>query len=133
MKPPGEDPNDVIAAALARGVSQNKAAEAGGVHRSTVQRLLRTAEFVARVDEFRREYVQRTIGMMAEALPDAAALFGLAVNSDEPMAVRLKAAKELLDGFLKYRASDEFERRLAKIEERLGEPDGPTEPGGAAE
>ena len=106
--------------ALAGGQTVRDSARAAGVGERTATRRLAAADFRRRVIETRAALVERATGQMADAMSAAAeALRKLLEARSE--AVRLGAARAVLELGMKLRESAELEERLAELERRLGE------------
>lgn len=109
--------------ALAGGATQQAAAEAAGVSERTVRRRLASPDFASRVAEARTELVRRAVAMLAEA--SGAAVETLrALLQDAPPAVRLGAARAVLELGVKLRESEELEARIAALEAAAEQPRG---------
>jgi len=106
--------------ALAGGQTVRDSARAAGVGERTATRRLAAADFRRRVIETRAALVERATGQMADAMSAAAeALRKLLEARSE--AVRLGAARAVLELGMKLRESADLEERLAELERRLGE------------
>jgi transcriptional regulator with XRE-family HTH domain len=127
----GQQKYDILAAALAVGQSQQQAADTAGVSKGTVQRLLRDEAFSRRVADFRRPAVMRVLGLLNEASIDAATALHLIVQDmEESAAVRVNAAKAIVELATKLRGVEEMDQRLRKLEEQLARPSGTPEAAG---
>jgi Homeodomain-like domain len=108
--------------ALARGLSKADAAAAAGVGERTVYRWLDDDAFRAQVTRERGRLIERAVGRLADQAAAAADVLGeLAANVDTPPAVRVSAARALLEQAARLRDSLEIEERLAAVEARLAE------------
>src|SRR5262245_17224870 len=106
--------------ALASGQTVRDSARAAGVGERTATRRLADADFRRRVIETRAALVERATGQMADAMSAAAeALRKLLEARSE--AVRLGAARAVLELGMKLRESAELEQRLDELERRLDE------------
>jgi methylaspartate ammonia-lyase len=106
--------------ALARGLSKADAAAGAGVGERTVYRWLDDDAFRAAISRERGRLLERAIGRLADHAADAANVLGKLANDEEtPPAVRVSAARALLEHAVKLRDSLEIEERLAAVEARL--------------
>lgn len=115
-----DEKDDVIAAALAAGKTQQQAAEIGGVSRDTVKRRVALPDFQRRIAHFRREIIGETLGLLMKAGPDAVASLALIAEGGEKESDRIKAAERILEITLKIQASIDYEERLRTVEAQLG-------------
>jgi hypothetical protein len=76
--------------------------------------------FRRRVAELRGEMVARSLGRMAEGMAEAADVLRALLAPGTPPAVRLGAARALLDLGTKLRESVELEERLQALEAAAG-------------
>lgn len=115
-----DEKDDVIAAALAAGKTQQQAADIAGVSRETVKRRVALPDFQRRVAHFRREIIGETLGLLMKAGPDAVASLALIAEGGEKESDRIKAAERILEITLKIQASIDYEERLRTVEAQLG-------------
>ena len=106
-------------AALAGGATVQDAARQAGVSERTVYRRLDDAEFRQAVMEARAELVARAVAMLAEAGTEAVTTLRALLEEPTPPAVRLGAARAVLELGTKLRESEELEQRLATLEDQL--------------
>jgi hypothetical protein len=94
----GKRENDeLVVAALATGATYAEAAASSGVSKSTVRRRMAEPDFRARVYEERRELVDSMRARLLQAAPSAIeSLASLAVSAESD-AVRVRAAREIVD------------------------------------
>jgi hypothetical protein len=117
----GEGTREGIAQALARGLNVRAAAAECKVGERTVHRWLREdAAFVARVQELRELMFSLAAGRLCELSAGAADELGRLLSA-KTETVRLGAAKAILECAAKLRESLDVARRLAALEEQLGE------------
>ncbi len=107
--------DEALAVALAIGNTLRDAAFAIGIGERTAARRWADPEFRRRVSELRGEMVGRALGRMADGMSEAADELRrlLAARSE---AVRLGAARSLLELAVKLRESVELEHRLQTLE-----------------
>ncbi len=102
---------------LARGATIRDAAAATGFSEKTVSRRLETATFRRRVSQARGEMLATASGRMADGMAAAAdTLRALLLAKSE--AIRLGAARALLELGVKLRESVELEARISALEGR---------------
>ena len=110
-----------VAAALACGSTVAAAAVAGGVSESCVAKWLRTPVFRARVRRIQTEAVGRAVGLLSEAMAEAAlALRELLLSDSE--SVRLRAATAILTAGLNVVEVRDLAERVAALEEQGATP-----------
>ena len=113
--------DDVIAAALAAGKTQEQAAEVAGVGRRTVVRRLTDPKFKALVTHYRQEIVNETLGLYASAGPKTLrAMEAVLDDGNAAHRDKIKAAEKIIELFLKLQSSFEVVERLKAIEDKLG-------------
>jgi hypothetical protein len=112
--------DSALLTALAAGATAREAAARAGLSERTIYRRMEDPEFRRRVTEARATMVESALGKVADGMSDAAAKLRelLAAQSE---AVRLGAARSLLELGIRLRESVELEQRLAAMEERLQE------------
>jgi hypothetical protein len=95
------------------------AARQCGLSERTVYVRLRDEEFKKRLDDIRADMVQRSAGMLTAAAGEAVRTL-LALQKDAiPAAVRLGAARAILEVGMKIRQMVELEQRLAELEQTI--------------
>jgi hypothetical protein len=107
---------DALALALAAGDSIADAAANAGVGERTVYRRLADPAFRQRIQTFRGEMVAQALGRMANGMTEAADVLRQLLASQTPPAVRLGAARSILELGVKLRESVELEQRVAALE-----------------
>ena len=105
---------------LACGATVEAAAQKAGVSRATVLRRLREPEFQHRLQEFRSDMVKRAAGMLTAASMEAVKTLLELQKTPVPAAVRLGAARSVIELGTKLRETAEFEARLAALEQQMG-------------
>jgi AraC-like DNA-binding protein len=108
--------DELLAFELARGASIADTARTVGCSRRTVQRRLESPSFTAMVSELRRAATGAAAGRLAVATEDAVTCLVRLLHA-ESEAVRLGASRAILEHAIRFRESEEFERRLAALEE----------------
>ena len=112
--------DDVLLIALACGATVEKAASQAGVSVSTVKRRLGDPAFRTRLRGVRSEIVERATGILtASAMESAKTLLELQ-KASTAAAVRLGAARSVLEMGMKLREVVDIEERLSALEQRLG-------------
>ncbi len=121
--PPAENrkkEGEMLVLALACGATVEAAARQCQVSESTVYRRLRDSKFKARVQEARGEMVRRSAGMLTAAAGESVrTLLALQKESITP-AVRLGAARAVLELGIKVRELADLEARIAALESQAG-------------
>jgi HEAT repeat protein len=123
-----------LAAALAAGRSNRAAAAEAGVSERTVGARMADPAFRRLVAELRSRMVDRAVGRLSDGMVEAADGLRALLTARSP-AIRLAAARALLELAGKVRAEVELEERVADLERLLEGDDGNAagQPGGEAE
>jgi hypothetical protein len=109
-----------LVAALAGGATVRDAAVEVGIGEATAHRRLKEPEFRKRVDDARAELIAAAVARLGAASTGAVmTLEGLLAADSE--AVRLGAAKAILDAALKWREHQDLTERVRVLEEQLGQ------------
>ncbi len=106
--------------ALACGATAEAAARQAGVSARTVKRRLADPAFRQQVQQARADMVQRAAGALTVAATKSIKTLLALQREGQPPAVRLGAAKAVLELGVKLREASELEGRLAALEGRLG-------------
>jgi hypothetical protein len=106
--------------ALACGATVEAAARKCQVAERTVCRRLQNASFQARVQEARGEMVKRSAGMLTAAAGESVRTLLALQKESAPPAVRLGAARAVLELGIKVRELADLETRIATLEEQAG-------------
>ncbi len=110
---------DPLLLALACGATVEAAARQCGLSDRTVYRRLQDPEFQKKLENVRADMIQRSAGMLTAAAGEAVRTL-LALQKDSiPAAVRLGAARAVLEVGMKLRQMVELEQRLAELEEMV--------------
>lgn len=110
--------DDAILLALACGATVENAARAAGVAPRTVHRRLADPNFSGRLQASRADMFQRTAGMLTAASLEAVKTLLELQKGAVPPAVRLGAARTVLEIGLKVREVADLEKRLTVLEEQ---------------
>lgn len=119
-------PDDVLLLHLACGATAEAAAQKAGRSQRTVFRRLADPDFQRRLRELRADMLQRTAGMLTAAALEAVKTMVALLATNVPSAVRLAAARSVLELGLKVREAQELDERIAALEAQLAAP--PTRP-----
>jgi hypothetical protein len=106
--------------ALACGASVETAARQCKVSERTIYRRLKDAAFLAEVREARAEMVKRSAGMLTAASGEAVRTLMSLQKDSVPPAVRLGAARAVLEIGIKVRELVDLETRIAALEAQAG-------------
>jgi uncharacterized protein YbjT (DUF2867 family) len=104
---------------LACGMNAEQAARQAGVNVRTVFRRLKNPEFRRQIQAMRADMMQRTSGTLTAAGGEAVKTMVELMRSPTPFAVRLGAARAVVELSMKVRETVEIEQRLAELEERM--------------
>jgi hypothetical protein len=110
--------DDVLLAALACGATWEAAAQKAGVSKATVQRRLKNPEFCQRLQDIGTDTVKRATATLTTCMTEAIKTLLMLTATSIPHAVRLGAARSILDIAVKLREVTDLEERLAALEER---------------
>jgi hypothetical protein len=110
--------DEVLLMTLACGATLEAAAQKAGVSRATVLRRLREPRFQQRLQEFRSDMVKRTAGMLTAASMEAVKTLLDLQKVIVPAAVRLGAARSVLEIGIKVREVADLEERLSALEQQ---------------
>ncbi len=114
------DQHEIIAAGLAAGKTHEQAAKLAGVHRTTVTRLCGAPEFQALVATFRRQIVDRTLGLFIDSGAEAIeALREIVKDKNKKDSDRIKAAEKIIELHLKLKSDVDYEGRLQSLEDKF--------------
>jgi hypothetical protein len=105
--------------ALACGATVEAAARQVGVTPRTVYRRLEDPAFRAQVQALRTDMVQRAAATLTAAATEAVKTLVVLQHASTPAAVRLGAARAVLEIGIKLREVVDLEARLRAVEERL--------------
>ncbi len=112
--------DDRLLMALACGATIEAAARTVGISDRTVYRRLRDPAFRLRLQEVRADMVQRTAGMLTAAAGEGVKTLLALLKDGVPPAVRLGAARAVLELGVKLRETAELAERVAALEAQLG-------------
>jgi hypothetical protein len=112
--------NEKLLMALAVGGTVEQAAQAAGVSRRTAHRRLRDPDFLRRLRQTKRDLSQRTADMLCGACGEAVKTLVALLREPAPFAVRLGAARAIVELSMKTREAGELEERLNDLEDRVG-------------
>lgn len=113
---------DPLLLALACGATVEAAARQCGLSDRTVYRRLQDPEFKKKLENVRSDMIQRSAGMLTAAAGEAVRTLLSLQKEAIPAAVRLGAARAILEIGIKLRQMAELEQRLTELEERVAAP-----------
>jgi hypothetical protein len=108
--------DEMLLIALACGATLEAAAQKAGVSKATVQRRLQDPEFQKRLQEVRSDMVKRAAGTLTAASAEAIKTLLSLQQTTVPPAVRLGAARSILEIGIKMREVADLEERVAALE-----------------
>jgi hypothetical protein len=106
--------------ALACGVTVENAARQAGISPSTAYRRLADPAFRQRLQQLRGDMVSRTAGTLTAAASEAVRTLLELLKSTASAAVRLSAARAVLEMGMKVREAADIEERLSALEGQVG-------------
>jgi hypothetical protein len=108
----------VLLAALGCGATIEVAAHKAGVSEATVYRRLQEPEFIKELQKFQTDIVKRAAATSTAAMTEAIKTFLTLMQPPTPPAVRLGAARAVIDTGVSLRAMADTEQRVAALEQR---------------
>ena len=111
---------DALLLALACGATVEAAGRQCDLTERTVYRRLREPAFKARLQELRADMVRRSAGMLTAAAGEAVRTLLSLQKDSAPPAVRLGAARAVLELGIKVRELADLEIRIAALEAQAG-------------
>jgi hypothetical protein len=111
--------DDALLMALACGATVENAARAAGVAPRTVHRRLANPAFRQRLQALRADMLQRTAGLLTAAALEAVKTLVALQQPPVPAAVRLGAARAILEIGNNVRVVADFEERLTAVELKI--------------
>jgi hypothetical protein len=112
--------DDALLLALACGATVENAARTSGLSARTAHRRLAEQPFRQRLQDLRTEMTQRTGGMLTAAGLEAVKTLVTLQDGAIPAAVRLGAARSVLEFGIKARETNELAQRIAALENQVG-------------
>ena len=106
--------------ALACGATVDNAARQAGISKRTAYRRLADPAFGRRLQQMRGDMVSRTAGTLTAAAGEAVRTLLELMKNPTSSAVRLGAARAVLEIGMKLREMADLEARLAALEQRIG-------------
>jgi hypothetical protein len=110
--------DDALLLAIACGATVENAARQTGLHERTVYRRLKSPEFQRRLRDLRSDMLGRTTAALTAAATEAVRTLLDLQKSGVQAAVRLGAARAILEIGLKLRENVELEARVAALEDQ---------------
>jgi hypothetical protein len=107
--------------ALACGATVENAARQSGVSESTAYRRLADAEFREQLQKTRAEMTERSVAMLTAAGMEAVKTLVALQQGATPPAVRLGAARSVLELGIKLREAVNLEERLTALEQQMAQ------------
>jgi hypothetical protein len=117
---PRKKAEDALLLALACGASVDQAARQCGLSTRTVYRRLAEVDFRRRLQALRGDMVSRTAGTLTAAATEAVRTLLELLKGPTSDAVRLGAARAVLEIGMKVREAADLEERLSALEQQLG-------------
>jgi hypothetical protein len=111
--------DDAFLTAIGCGATIENAAAKAGICRTTAHRRLKDPEFQRRLAEFRAETVKRSADMLTAASLEAIKTLLDLQGASTPAAVRLGAARSIIELGTRLRESADMAERLTALEEQL--------------
>lgn len=109
--------DELLLTTLACGATLDAAAQKAGVSKATVLRRMQEPEFSSRLRKVRSDMLERATGTLTAASTEAIKTLLSLQQSAVPFAVRLGAARSILEIGIKMRESIDLEVRVAALEQ----------------
>ncbi len=106
--------------AFACGATVESAARQAGVSESTAHRRLEDPEFRQQLQAMQTEMIKRTAGALTAASTESVRTLLELQKPSAPPAVRLGAARSILEIGIKLREAADLEHRLSALEQQMG-------------
>lgn len=106
----------LIVEGLLMGLNQRQTSDFAGVHPKTVQRKLADPSFAVLVAHRRAERMRQLGGQLADASSSAVAVLRDAMSAEQPIKVRLAAARATLSNARDFESRHETDARIADLE-----------------
>jgi len=117
---PRKKAEDALLLVLACGATVENAARQCGLCERTIYRRLEDPAFAQRLKQLRADMVQRTAGSLTAASGESVRTLLELQKPSAPPAVRLGAARSVLEIGIKMREAADLEERLSALEQQLG-------------
>jgi hypothetical protein len=111
--------DDVLLLALACGATMDAAAQKAGVSKATVKRRMQDPEFRRQLQEVRSDMVKRAAGTLTAASTEAIKTLLSLQQATIQNAVRLGAARSILEIGIKMREVADMDERLTALEQQM--------------
>ena len=108
----------VLLAALGCGATIEVAAHKAGVSEATVYRRLQDPDFIKELQKFQSDIVKRAAATSTAAMTEAIKTLLVLMQPSTPPAVRLGAARAVIDTGVSLRAMADTEQRIIALEQR---------------
>jgi hypothetical protein len=121
---------EVLVLALASGVPVPEAAKQSGLSENVVRRKLAVDRFRQRLLRARADMTEQATGVLTAAGLEAARVLAELLMPGRPPALRLAAAKAVIETGIKLRTVVDLETQVADLERRLDEQQAASHPAG---
>jgi len=111
--------DDQLLLLLACGATVEAAARSAGVSARTAYRRMEDPEFRRRLQKARDDMIERTSGVLTASSNEGVKALLTLVRDSHSDAVRLGAARAILEMCMKVRELTELEKRITALEEQL--------------
>jgi hypothetical protein len=111
--------DDALILALACGATVESAAQKAGVGVRTAHRRLSDPDFKRKLNEFRTDMVRRTASLLTAGATEAVKTLVSLQQGSTPPAVRLGAARALIELGVRLRESAELHERITALEAQV--------------
>jgi hypothetical protein len=110
--------DQLLLMALACGATGEAAARSAGLSQATVYRRIQDNGFCKKLERTKADMVQRTAGMLTASGMESVKTLMELQKPVAPPAVRLGAARSVLELGMKVREREDLEKRLAALEQQ---------------
>jgi hypothetical protein len=115
-----QNADEALLLALACGATVENAARTAGMSARTAHRRLADPAFQRRLQDLRTAMIQRAVGMLTAAALEAVKTLIALQDLSVPAAVRLGAARTVLEFGIRMRENAELAQRIAALEAQVG-------------
>lgn len=112
--------DEILLMALACGSTIDAAAAKARVNARTVKRRLQNPEFLAKLRELKDGMVRRAASMLTAAAMESVRTLTALLGKETPPAVRLGAARAIIELGVRLRESADLHERLTALEQQAG-------------
>jgi transposase-like protein len=126
VEPANPGKANLVALAIASGSSIRQTAKDLGLHESTIRKWMKNPSFKAKVEKYRCEFTDQTIGRLSAASSAAVGMLVKLMAEGESDQVKLGAARAILDKLPLLSEFADLTERLRRLEQQSHRPEEPS-------